>query len=397
MPRHHFGFPIITAIIAALLTVTAACSAGGASLGAVHEAMVRTSASSAAAAPAKPAKRIDVLSASFVSPSTGWLLAELPCAHQVNPCRTTALMRETVNGGRTWFAVPAPPGPPADMYQSSPPSGGVGRVLFTSTRDGWAAGPSLWRTTDGGATWRRVRVPGPVADFTVVGGRMFAVIGGCDSAGNCAYRGYAAAVGADTWRPASGTAVTGAGGSPVQLAVSGSVVYLLAITEGLGKPVLLAGTVTGSARWRPLPEPCAAAYSAAVAAAAGWLFLGCAGEPGAGNQLKTAYVSRDGGRKWHQVASPPFNGYLRSATMSPDGTVFLSGERMDVYISRDRGGRWHVSPSLASPAGLADAGFPMLAATLTDTFGVVIQQGIYTQQVWLTRDGGSNWTPATVH
>ena len=56
-----------------------------------------------------------------------------------------------------------------------------------------------------------------------------------------------------------------------------------------------------------------------------------------------------------------------------------------------------MSPSLASPAGAAGAGFPLLAATLTDTFGVVIQQGVYAQQVWLTRDGGSNWTPATVH
>jgi hypothetical protein len=396
--RNHFGF----VIIAALLTATAACSAGGASLGDAREAAVRTSAPAIAAAPAKsagkPAKpAIDVLSASFVSPSTGWLLAELPCAHQVNPCRTTVLMRETVNGGRTWFAVPAPPAPPADMFQSSPPPDGVGRVLFTSARDGWAVGPSLWRTTDGGATWRRVRVPGPVSDFTLVGGRMFAVIGSCDSAGNCAYRGYAAAVGEDTWRPVPGTAITGTSGSSVQLAVSGSAGYLLAITQGPGKPLLLAGPVTGSARWRPLPEPCAAAYSGAVAAAGGWLFLGCGGEPGAGNQLKTAYVSRDGGRTWRQVAGPSFNGYLGSATMSPAGTIFLSGERMDVYISRDRGGRWHVSPSLAPPAGVADAGFPMLATTVTDTFGVVIQQGVYAQQVWLTRDAGSHWTPATVH
>ena len=64
---------------------------------------------------------------------------------------------------------------------------------------------------------------------------------------------------------------------------------------------------------------------------------------------------------------------------------------------RDRGGSWHVSPSLAPPAGAADAGFPMLGTTVTDTFGVVVQQGVYTRQVWLTSDGGSHWTPATVH
>jgi photosystem II stability/assembly factor-like uncharacterized protein len=306
-------------------------------------------------------------------------------------------MRKTVNGGRTWFAVPAPPAPPADMFQSSPPPDSVGRLLFTSARDGWAVGSSLWRTTDGGATWRRVRVPGPVSDFAVAGRRAFAVVDGCDSAGDCAYRGYAAAIGEDAWRPVPGTVITGAGGSLVQLAVSGSVGYLLAVTHDLGKPVLLTGSLTGSARWRPLPIPCAAAYSGAIAAAAGWLFLGCGGEPGAGNQLKAAYVSRDGGRGWRRVASPPFHGYLGSATMSPAGTVFLSGERMDVYFSRDRGGGWHVSSSLTSPAGTADAGFSLLATTVTDTFGVAVQQGVYTRQVWLTRDGGSHWTPATVH
>jgi hypothetical protein len=391
MPRNHFGL----LIIAALLTAATACSAGDASPGIAGNAAARTSAQ--AAAPAKPAKPIDVLSASFVSSSTGWLLAELPCAHQVNPCRTSVLMRKTVDGGRTWFATPAPPALPADMFQSRRPPDGVGRVLFTSARDGWAFGPALWRTTDGGATWRRLGVPGPISDFTLADGRMFTVAGRCDSAGDCAYRGYAAAVGGDAWRPVPGTAITGTGGSSVQLSVSGSAGYLLAITKGQGRPLLLAGPVTGSAPWRRLPEPCAGAFSGALAAAGGWLLLGCGGEPGAGNQLKQAYVSRDDGSKWQQVASPSFSGYLDGAIMSPDGTVLLSGERMDVYISQDRGGRWQLSPSLAPAAGLAGAGFPLLATTVTGAFGVVIQQGVYTRQVWLTRDGGTHWTPATVH
>jgi hypothetical protein len=203
MRRNHFGF----LIIAALLAAATACSAGDASPGTAGQTALRTGASAvaaasrtgapvAAAAAAKPAKRIDVLSASFASASTGWLLAELPCSHQVHPCRTTVLMRETTDGGRTWFAAPAPPALPVDMFQSSPPAGGVGGVLFTSARDGWAFGPGLWRTTNGGASWRR------------------------------------------------------------------------------------------------LPEPCAGANWGALAAAGGWLFLGCGGEPGAGSQLKSAYVSR---------------------------------------------------------------------------------------------------------
>jgi hypothetical protein len=134
----------------------------------------------------------------------------------------------------------------------------------------------------------------------------------------------------------------------------------------------------------------------ALAAAGGWLFIGCGSEPGAGNQFKTGYLSHDGGRSWRQVASPPFGGYLDRATMSPGGTIFLSGERMDVYISANRGHGWQESPSLGSVAGEANAGFSLVGTAVTGTFGVVIQQGVATRQVWLTRDGGRHWTPVTI-
>jgi hypothetical protein len=161
--------------------------------------------------------------------------------------------------------------------------------------------------------------------------------------------------------------------------------------------VLLTGPLSGAAPWRPRPEPCPGAWSGAVAAAGAWLFLGCGGEPSAGNQLKTAYTSADGGATWHQVASPPFSGYLTSAAMSPGGTIFLSGERMDVYVSGNRGGSWPPSPSLAAAAGAAEAGLPLLATTAAGPFGVVIQQGVDTRQLWLTEDGGGHWAARTVH
>ena len=82
--------------------------------------------------------------------------------------------------------------------------------------------------------------------------------------------------------------------------------------------------------------------------------------------------------------------------MSPGGTIFLSGPRMDLYLSRDRGRSWHQSPSLANAAGLAGAGFPLAGSAITDTWGFAFQQGVDQQQVWLTSDGGRDWTPVTV-
>jgi hypothetical protein len=345
--------------------------------------------------PERGGRALTVLSASFVSPSTGWLLAT-PCAEQVQTCRAV-VMRKTVDGGRTWFAVPAPDAPPADQYQGSPPANAVGAVVFTSAGTGWAFGPALWQTRDGGATWRKMRLSGgPVQDLGVAGDRVLAVTGRCGDAGRaCSFRVYSAAAGSDDWQAVPGAAGTGI--RSARLVVSGDVGYLFAVTADLGKPLLISGPAHGSVRWRSVPDPCRGAWSGALAAAPdGWLFLGCGLEPGAGNQVKAAYLSGDGGCSWQKIASPPFGGYLAGASMSPGGTIFLSGGRMDIYVSRDRGRSWHQSPSLASAAGLAGAGLPLVGSTVTDTQGFAFQEGPGQQQLWLTSDGGLHWIPVTV-
>jgi len=390
MSRRFFGF-----LATALLALTA-CSAPAA----VHAGAARTSARSAPATPAahsaaRHSQPVDVLSASFASSSVGWALAQPQCAGQGEPCKATALMRKTTDGGRTWFSVAAPSVPAAFVFQPSQPPNSVSRILFTSSRDGWAYGLSLWHTTDGSASWQRVPVPGPVADFAVTGGRLVAVIGACDTVGSCAFRGYSAPAGTDHWAPLPGTAIRST--EVPLLAVSGGTGFLVEGTLEPQQPLLLSGPVTGSARWRALSMPCPASWSDAIAAVPGSLFLGCGSEPGAGNQQKSAYLSADGGRTWHRLASPPFGGYLGAATMTSGGTIFLSGGRMDLYISRDRGRSWQRSPSLADAAGLADAGFELVGTTVTDAFGVAVQQDVFTRQLWLTGDGGRHWAAITLH
>src|SRR5258708_9886303 len=96
---------------------------------------------------------LSAISASFISASAGWPLGVAPGAGYVRPCETL-LLRKTTDGGRTWVAVPAPPAPD----QGRP--GAVSQILFISSRDGWAWGPGLWQTRDGGARWRRVSIGG---------------------------------------------------------------------------------------------------------------------------------------------------------------------------------------------------------------------------------------------
>jgi hypothetical protein len=406
--RHLWSALVITAALlagtASLLVGVASCSgsapvqAGGAdrsALGTAEGSVAPSGSPTAGGGQAGGGQRLTVLSASFVSAAVGWVLGT-PCADQVATCRTV-VMRKTVDGGRTWVASPAPEAAPADIYQGIPPPNAVGSIVFTCGGAGWAFGPALWQTRDGGATWRRLSVPGgPVQDLTVDGGRVLAVTGRCGvDVGACSVRVYSAVAGSDDWRPVPGAAGTGV--ASVQLASSGGVGYLLAVTGRPGRPLLLAGPVNGAARWRSIPEPCGGASTGALAAApVGQLFLGCGQEPGAGNQIKACYLSGDGGRSWRRVASPPFGGYLGSASMSPGGTIFLSGSRMDIYVSSDHGASWQSSPSLASAAGLAGAGFPLLASAITDTQAFAVQEGVYQRQLWLTSDGGRRWTPVTV-
>jgi hypothetical protein len=384
--------------LAALSTVVAACGSAttaGATRanhpGAARATVERSGTSAAAGSAGR--RGLSVLSASFVSASTGWLLAT-PCAVQVGTCHTV-VMRTTVDGGRTWVALPAPAASPADRYRGSQPANAVGAILFTRGGDGWAFGPALWQTRDGGLHWHKLSSPGTVFDLRVTGGQVLLLAGRCTDTGlSCHVQVYSAA-GAETWRPVPGAAAVGVG-SP-QLAVSGGRGYLFATAHDIGRPELLGGEVTGSARWRPLPEPCAGTWSGAVAAGPGGVvFVGCGSEPGAGQQVKVAYLSADGGLRWRRVANPPPGGYLGGASMSRGGTIFLSGGRMDIYVSRDRGRSWQESSSLADAAGLADAGFPLTGSAITDAAGFATQAGVTRKQVWFTTDGGRDWTAATV-
>lgn len=346
------------------------------------------------------ATRLLVTSATFVSASTGWALGVRPCP--VGGCPRLQL-RKTIDHGRRWFAVPAPPAPYGGRG-STPAADAVSGVRFADTADGWAFGPGLWATHDGGRTWHRVGTEGlAVVALAAGGGRAIATLGRCQPppAGCASFRVYSTPVTADRWRAIPGTAGEGSIGSVTIAAGTG---YVTAVTPsgGLGQPAmtLLSGPADGSATWRRLAPPCPAAFRFAAAVAAtprSDLAAGCGGQPGAGNQLKRAYYSADGGRTWRRLTSPPVGGYLTDTSITPAGTIMLSGDRMDVYISWEGGRAWRSSPSLNRAAQLAGAGFSLDAAMTTNTQGFAIQHGADRNQMWFTYDGGHTWVPVTLH
>src|ERR1700692_4285304 len=105
-------------------------------------------------------------SVTFVSLEMGWVLGSAPCGS--GTC--LALVR-TLNAGRTWSAVQAPP---TLFSPASAPDQGVSQVRFADAHDGWAFGPQLWSTHDGGAHWRESSLTG-VWSLEAAAGQVHAV------------------------------------------------------------------------------------------------------------------------------------------------------------------------------------------------------------------------------
>ena len=85
-------------------------------------------------------------------PAVGWVLGEGRAG-----CSACLVIKNTINGGRSWSAVPAPrgglPGPTSEACVRL--GGCIGHLLFVNRHDGYLYGPGLFTTTDGGRTWRR--------------------------------------------------------------------------------------------------------------------------------------------------------------------------------------------------------------------------------------------------
>ncbi|HET9899091.1 MAG TPA: hypothetical protein VFQ44_29555 [Streptosporangiaceae bacterium] len=107
----------------------------------------------------------------------------------------------------------------------------MSQLLFSSARDGWAFGPGLWRTRDGGRAWSQVSIGGwLVQSLAVAGPRLLAVAGACGAADrrHCAFGVFTlqvASTGTVRWRPVPGASRLRT--SAVMLATSGRTRYVL--------------------------------------------------------------------------------------------------------------------------------------------------------------------------
>jgi BNR/Asp-box repeat len=346
------------------------------------------------------------LSVTFVGVATGWVMGQaVPGGQCDRPAAPDCVvLQRTDTAGAAWRTVSPPP--------THGPAGatGVSQVRFLTPSDGWAFGPQLWATHDGGQTWARIPTGGlRVTALETRGQRVFAVWARCTGTGadfssHCTgFTVYSSPVGSDSWTPAA-TMATAPAGSGASLLLTGTTAYWLAPAGNL-----FAGPLSG-ADLQPVQQatgapgeqtgsPCAAGPAQAdgqpsrallaAGASAGGLDLVCAGPSAGGQQSKTIYVSSDGGQTWQRTGQAPAAGTAFFLSAGPSGALVLATS-LGIEVSADGGVSWSAARGASPPGGFVYAGMT------TDAQGVAVPADPSQHAVWLTYDGGSTWQRSPV-
>jgi hypothetical protein len=320
-------------------------------------------------------------SVTFIGTSTGWVIGQ---AGTPGDCATqycTSIAR-TDDGGTSWYGVPAP--------ETGAPSGssGVSQIRFLNSLDGWAYGPQLWATTDGGQTWTQVNIGSQrVIDLEAVGSRAFIVLATCTGCGSDYTLGCGgltletALAGSDTWTTVGGIGLNDASKSPgAVLALTGTRGFMVSLS-GLAQ-----GPVSSTSTWTLLPvvHACSSFTSSVPLLAAGTstdLALVCD---------SSVLRSSSGGTFWTAAGSAP-SGTQTSLAETATGTLVLAGS---TGISYELAGSTSWSAASLS-GGDPTGGFSYVGMT-TPSQGVAIPADASLHEIWMTTDGGQNWYPVPI-
>jgi hypothetical protein len=334
-------------------------------------------------------------SVTFVSADVGLVIGLSTCG-DVQCLR----LAKTADGGYTWIWVTGGGLSGlslADRWQ----------MRFADAQNGWISGPFLLATHNGGRTWTQIALPGlgsrtgSVGALEVADGRVFAEVAeGTDPDAYGPVVLFSTEVSKDSWA-AVGNVATGSAGYPGEISVAEGAMWAMlhpgVVSQDHGVEVhSLLYHSTDGVTWHDSLLPCPPLTVASVAAATSTrVFIVCSGGVAAGSQIKTAYLSTDGGASYKRVGDPPFAGDFDEAAASPLAfSVAAASGATYIYTSFNEGRDW-ATTYLPQTGGLplSDLGFT------TPTQGVVIFGGpAYPQwlQLLMTRDGGHSWAKIDV-
>jgi hypothetical protein len=292
-----------------------------------------------------------------ISDSEWWLLGDGACKSP--PC--TAIVT-TRNAGRTFSLLPAPK------------SAQIHELRFADAENGFAFGPELWSTHDGGGAWKQVGVGGSVVDLAASEGQAYALVRTTNGLGRL----LRSPVGRDDWHAIgtfSGYPFSGlwAQGATVLIETQNRSASrnLVFISKDFGDHFKLAGHAPPSiachlqAMLPVIWAPCATGTESGVwrSRDAGAHFLGVGGD-----------ATRSG--------VPPEPNSAAFAAASP--TVAVYGYQQ-LWRTSDAGGRWSRIPGTRGAYLWTYLGF-------TDsTHGVAVGEFPGGYRLYYTTDGGRTY------
>ena len=333
-------------------------------------------------------------SITWLSSELGWVLGTVPCGSKV--CSEVI---GTKDGAKTWSVVGALKAP---IPNTSLGGRGVTEIRFATPEIGWAFGPDLYRTTDGGRTWAHEAIPGhgeQVLDLAANATEAYAVVSDCTHYCSKQFT---------FWRTTSLTknewaqiSLSLPNAITADVTVYGQTVYLLA-PYGQLRPhedKLYASTDGLHFSTRPVPcdkNPLPAGLIQVVPSSATDVTLLCDGDAGLSEADKYAYRSTNTGKTDRAAGTMGLPGIQAQLAVSPSGNVAVSSQSDGsfIYINDNHKTSW------TQVIGDSDGGVGWNDIVyVTDSEAWVVYapaEGFLSQgQLWETTDGGRHWSVTT--
>jgi hypothetical protein len=313
------------------------------------------------------------------------------------PCTTSdcTSLAGTSDYGSSWYGVSAPVAPGPDG------SAGVSQLRFANIRDGWAFGPALYETSEGGWPWRQEDTFGQrVIDVEAAGGHAYALFGTCTGTGpdytaTCtSFSLYTSVAGSTTWTPVvvpAGFAQMASSAAPILVISGGATVYVLTPSGQV-----LSGPVAGGTWQSAGQAPCKPGSQAgrlpsgAQLAAGPSLLLTCETQAAGGGTQTVLYTSSNGAT-WQAAGVVGAAGAPASLASAAAGQAVLATST-GIYYSADGGKTWGTATfSGSAPTG----GFSYVGMT-NQSQGVAVPANSQLGEIFVTRNGGRTWSPSPV-